>query len=243
MRLMTANDEQVCSSLAGDQCLGVTHSCKGDSSFVLYTFNEAETENTFYSFTFQSKCQSCLKCLSFMLSGWHSLWFCTGIFLIKTKKWCQSWCLSRQEHIVCSITSYQVLLFCTWNSINSSHLETLLLSQGGLIIINSMERTRLAPLPSCMHLLADCIDTLMLRWGDWCEVRVVLSIFSAALRLRDCWRLNGPQALFRCCCLVSFKPVLAGHHVVRGHLDNHSIKRSCFVFLQEADGRDSNLGM
>lgn len=128
------------------------------------------------------------------------------------------------------ITSYQELLFRTWNYINSSNLETLLLSQRGLIIINSMERTRQAPLPSCMHLLADCIDTLMLRWGDWCEARVALSIVSAALRLRECLRLNGPRALLRRCCLVSFKPLLAGHHVAKGHLDN-----------QDADGQDSSL--
>lgn len=172
--------------------------------------NEAETENTFDSLTLQTK-------LSFTASDCSCLWFCADIFLIHTKTWCLGHIvLYSLHHSKCYYSAHGIPL--------RGLIWRLLLSQGGLIIINSMERTRLAPLP-CMHLLTDCIDTLMLRWGDWCEVRVILSIVSAALRLRECLRLNGPQALLRC-CLVSFEPVLAGHHVVKGHLDNHSVKRS-----------------
>lgn len=130
-------------------------------------------------------------------------------------------CLS--EHFVLYPSHHSKCYYSTHGIPLRGLIWRLLLSQGGLIIINSMERTRLAPLP-CMHLL------IVLTLWSWDEVTDVKSeLFCQLSVLPFVWerlRLNGPQALFRCCCSVSFEPVLAGHHVVKGHLDNHSVKRS-----------------
>lgn len=132
------------------------------------------------------------------------------------------WCLS--EHFVLYPSHHSKCYYSAHGIPLRGLIWRLLLSQGGLIIINSMERTRLAPLP-CMHLLTDCIDTLMLRWGDWCEVRVVLSIVSAALRLRV-FEIKWSTGIIPALLFSVFGACTGRDHAVKGHLDNHSVKRS-----------------
>lgn len=65
----------------------------------------------------------------------------------------------------------------------------------------------------------------------WCWDRMTDNTVSVATCLRECLRLNGPRALSWCCYLVSFKPILSGHHVAKGHLDK-SVNQKVLFFAR-----------